>query len=149
MASEQTARPNVGVLMFIAYRSLERRAYDAVLAAGADDITLAQARLLARVGPEGTRLVDLAAQALVTKQTAGHLVDQLQQAGYVERVPDPTDGRARLVRLTEKAQHLVAAANAEVARALGEWESHLGPARMRHLEEALAQLQDITDPWRD
>lgn len=39
-------------------------------------------------------------RAGVTKQTAGFLVDQLEHAGYVERVADPTDGRARLVRIT-------------------------------------------------
>ena len=39
---------------------------------------------------EGSRLTDLAAQAQVTKQTAGELVDQLERRGYVERVPDPS-----------------------------------------------------------
>jgi DNA-binding MarR family transcriptional regulator len=143
--AEQT---NLGVLMFIASRSLEERAYDAAVAAGGTDVTVAQARLLARIAPGGTRLTDLAAQARVTKQTAGHLVDQLARTGYVERVPDPADGRARLVRLTARAEALVPAANAAVAEALAEWRTHLGEERMRHLEEALGMLREITDPWR-
>ena len=52
-----------------------------------------------------------AEQAQVTKQTAGFLVDQLEKAGYLERVPDPTDGRARLVRVTEKAKGAMPVAN--------------------------------------
>ena len=77
------------------------RVADAAAAAGFDDMTPAQARIAARIGPHGTRLTDLAVQALVTKQTAGHLVDQLERAGYVRRVPDPTDKRARLVQIAE------------------------------------------------
>ncbi|MFF4545156.1 MarR family winged helix-turn-helix transcriptional regulator [Streptomyces sp. NPDC001435] len=71
--------------------------------AGFDDFTPAQARVLQRVGPDGTRLTELAEQAQITKQTAGFLVDQLEKAGYVRRAPDPTDKRARLVCLAERA----------------------------------------------
>ncbi len=148
MVGQEADDSRLGVLLFVASRSLEERAHRAVVEAGASDITPAQARLLARVGPDGTRLVDLAAQARVTKQTAGHLVDQLEAAEYVERVRDPSDGRARLVQLTDRAQELVPVANAEVARALGEWRARLGDRRMRQFTEALIALQEITDPWR-
>lgn len=148
MPAESSAEPNLGVLMFVAYRSLEQRAYDAVVSAGGDDITIAQVRLLARIGPNGSRVVDLAAQARVTKQTAGFLVEQLEAAGYVKRVPDPSDGRARLVLLTQKAQRLAPVAQAEVERALAEWEAHIGTSRMKALTEALAMLREVTDPYR-
>lgn len=137
----------LGVAMFVAYRALEERAYQAAVAAGADDITPAQARLLARIGSQGTRLVDLAAQARVTKQTAGHLVDQLERAGYVKRVHDPDDGRAKLIGLTARAEALVPVADAEVERVLEEWSAHLGKTRMGQLEDALTMLREITDPW--
>ena len=45
---------NLGILLFVAYRALEQRALDAVVAAGITDITLAQARIAARIGPHGT-----------------------------------------------------------------------------------------------
>ena len=107
-------RRELGILLFVANRSLEERAFDAVIAAGITDITAAQAKVAARIGPDGTRVSDIAAQARVTKQSAAFLVEQLETAGYVERVPDPTDGRARLVRLTPRALPLIEAANAEV-----------------------------------
>ena len=110
---------NLGVLLFVASRALEQRAHDALAAAGITDITLAQARLAARIGPNGTRVSELAEQARITKQSAGFLVRQLEETGYVERVPDPSDGRAQLVRLTQRADRVVAVANAEVERALG------------------------------
>lgn len=140
-------QPNVGVLMYVAARSLEERAYDALVAAGAADVTPTQARLMAQIDPDGTRVVSLAARARITKQSAAFLVDQLERAGYVVRVADPHDGRAKLVRLTPHARTIGDAADTEVARALGEWEEHLGPTRMRQLEETMVMLREITDPW--
>jgi DNA-binding MarR family transcriptional regulator len=137
----------LGVLLFIAYRALEKRAYDAVAASGVGDITLAQARIASRIGPRGTRLSELAAQARVTKQSAGFLVDQLESAGYVERVPDPSDRRARLVRLTPRARTVVEAADAEVQRTLQEWRDHVGAERLSQVVETLRDLRAITDPW--
>ncbi|KRE94023.1 hypothetical protein ASG76_11490 [Nocardioides sp. Soil774] len=133
--------------MYVASRSLEARAYDAVVAAGATDLTPTQARLIAQIDPDGTRVVTLAARARTTKQSATSIVDQLERAGYVERVPDPADGRAKLVRLTDHAREVGVAAQVEVDRALGEWEAHLGADRMRDLEDTMRRLREITDPW--
>lgn len=134
--------------MFVANRELERRAHDAVVAAGITDITLAQARVAARIGPDGTRVSDLAEQARVTKQSAAFLVDQLEAAGYVERTPDPVDRRARLVRLTGRARRVAEVADAEVERVLAEWADHVGEDRLRQMHETLRDLREITDPWR-
>jgi DNA-binding MarR family transcriptional regulator len=146
-ASTSDQQPGVGVLMYVAARALEARAYDAVVAAGASDITPAQARLMAQIDPHGTRVVTLAARARTTKQSATSLVDQLERSGYVERVPDPHDGRAKLVRLTPRARAVGDVADAAVADALAEWREHLGPTRMRGLEETMRLLRQITDPW--
>jgi len=54
----QRQEPNLGVLLFVAYRELEQRAHDALVAADITDITLAQARIAARIGPHDT-LLDL------------------------------------------------------------------------------------------
>ncbi|MCR3750960.1 MarR family winged helix-turn-helix transcriptional regulator [Lentzea californiensis] len=138
---------NIGLLLFIPSREVENRILAAVVAAGFE-VTQAQARVLMRVGRDGTRLTELAEAAQVTKQTAGFLVDQLEKVGYVERVPDPTDGRARLVRVTDRAKEAVPVANAEMARIEAEWEQHIGKRRMGQLREALEMLGEITDPYR-
>lgn len=139
---------NTGVLLFVAHRAMENRIFAALARAGFDDFTLAQARVMQRIGPDGTRLTELAESAQVTKQTAGHLVDQLERTGYVRRTPDPTDARARLVRVAERglaAQPVAAACLAEVE---DEWRAHLGERRWRQLREALTSLREITDPYR-
>src|SRR5580765_5465738 len=108
-----TEELHVATLMFIAYRTAENRILQAVQRAGYTDFTLAQARIGSRIGPAGTRLGDLAEQAQVSKQTATALVDRLAAAGYVERVVDPTDARARLVRISARGAEVIPIARAE------------------------------------
>ncbi|HEX2073812.1 MAG TPA: MarR family transcriptional regulator [Geodermatophilus sp.] len=139
---------NVGLLLFIPYRAMETRVFRALAAAGFDDFTPAQARVMQRIGPEGTRLTELAEAAQVTKQTASFLVDQLERAGYVRRAPDPSDARARLVRIAERGAAVQPVAAAVVAEVEAEWRAHLGERRWRQLREALTRLREITDPYR-
>ncbi|MFI6659452.1 MarR family winged helix-turn-helix transcriptional regulator [Streptomyces sp. NPDC050523] len=138
---------STGLLLFIPYRALETRIFEVLAEAGFDDLSPAQARVLQRVGPDGTRLTELAAQAQITKQTAGFLVDQLEKAGYVRREPDPTDRRARLVCLADRARSAKEIADGEVTEVEKQWEQHLGERRMKQLREALTSLREITDPW--
>ena len=139
---------NVGLLLFVPYRAMETRVFEGLAAAGFDDVTPAQARVFQRIAPEGSRLTDLAAQAGITKQSAGFLVDQLEHAGYVERVPDPADGRARLVRVAERGARSVEASRGIVAQVEAEWTAHIGARRMAQLRSILTDLREITDPWR-
>ena len=137
------------LLMFIAQRYAEGRIYDGIRAAGFDDFTIAQGRLAMGIDPEGTRLTVLADRAHVAKQTATALVDNLERSGYVERVPDPLDGRARLVRITARGREVIPVARANEQAIEQEWTAYLGPRRMRQLREALELLRVVTDPYAD
>lgn len=139
--------PNTGLLLFIPYRYLENAVFDAVRAAGYDDLTMAQSRIFQRISEKGSRATDLAEQAQVTKQTAGFLVDQLERAGYVRRVADPVDARARLVEVTQRGKDASSVAAAALAAVEAQWEAKLGPRRMRALRAALLELVEITDPF--
>ncbi|HEY0167046.1 MAG TPA: MarR family transcriptional regulator [Jatrophihabitans sp.] len=146
MADNDAAELNLGLLMFIPYRYLES-AVMAALKSHGHDIPLNQARVFQRIGPGGTRLADLAEAAQISKQTLGSIVDQLERAGYVERIADPTDARARLVTMTTRGRELVEL-SAPVVRAVeASWEAHLGKTRSRQLRQALIALREITDPY--
>ena len=148
MAESADERQNLGLLCFYPYRALEARLLAALAVAGFGDITTAQGRIAARIAPGGTRLTTLAEQALVTKQTAGHLVDQLERGGYVRRVPDPTDARARLVQMAERGLEVVAVARRVEAEVEAEWTAHLGEEATAQLRAALERLREVTDPYR-
>ncbi|MET0997243.1 MAG: MarR family transcriptional regulator [Marmoricola sp.] len=148
---QHTDRPeelNLGLLCFIASRAVESHVLAALAAAGFDDVTPSQGRVAARVGPHGTRIGDLAEQALVTKQTATATVDRLEQAGYVRRVPDPTDARARLVVIAERGEAAIKVARKAEAEIQAEWVRHLGVPTARRLREALEKIREIADPYQ-
>jgi DNA-binding MarR family transcriptional regulator len=88
----------------------------------------------------GTRVIALAERAHVTKQSMAELVAHLEWLGYVERVPDPSDRRAKLVRATPRGKQLYAIAREVVAEIEAEWTSRLGKAKMRRLRELLEEL---------
>lgn len=155
MAVRRTAGPrppaedpgiSLGVLLFLPYRHLEQRIIDAVVAAGYP-ITLSQARVFQRIDPAGSRLTTLADAAQVTKQTAGFLVDQLEAQGYVTRVVDPSDARARLVTIAPRGRSAIEVAGRVQEQIEGEWRRHLGADAADELRSTLLRLREITDPW--
>jgi DNA-binding MarR family transcriptional regulator len=65
--------------------------------------------VFAQIRPEGSRLTELARGANMSPQAMGEIVDELEQLGYVQRQPDPTDRRAKLIVLTDRGRACVAA----------------------------------------
>ena len=139
---------NIGLLCFIVQRAMEDRVLADIAAAGFDDVTIAQARVLARVSSKGTRITELAERARVSKQTVTFMVDQLERAGYVRRVPDPSDARARLVVFADRGLAAQEVARRTEAVVQEEWTCHLGRRATARLHQILTQLREITDPYR-
>ena len=138
---------DIATLMFIAYRAMDERVIRAMRDAGFD-VTVAQARIAQRIAEGGSRLTDLAEQAQVTKQTASVLVAALEHQGLVERAPNPADGRARLIRFTQKGLTASNRAREVVMGVEQEWNDHLGPELSGCLRETLTKLREIADPYR-
>ena len=90
----------------------------------------------------GTTVSTLAARAQMTKQAMAELVPHLERHGYVVRVPDPADRRAKLVRPTAQGQQVVAIAQELVPDVERPSTDLLGPARARALRRDLQLLHD-------
>ena len=142
--TDDPAEVNLGLLLFIPYRFMESAVLAALHSRGYA-LSLSQARVFQRINPGGSRLAELAQAAQVSKQTLSSIVDQLERSGYVRRLPDPQDARARLVTITAKGQELIAASIPVVRDIETAWEAHLGKARTRQLRATLAALREITD----
>ena len=138
---------DLGVALFIPYRYAEDRIFRALQDAGFNDWTLAQCRVFQRVAPDGSRLTDLADQAQMTKQSASVMVDQLERLGYVCRVPDPADGRARLIVIEQRGRRALEVATATRDEIFSEWKAYLGTRNFTLLHQILDQLREITDPY--
>jgi DNA-binding MarR family transcriptional regulator len=90
----------------------------------------------------GTRVSVLAERAQITKQSMAELVAHLEHHGYVERIPDPADRRAKLVRATARGDELYAIAREFVAELELQWTKRLGKKKMRQLRELLEELNE-------
>jgi DNA-binding MarR family transcriptional regulator len=94
----------------------------------------------------GSRLTDLAEHTRLTKQAMMSMVDDLEGRGYVRRVPDPADARAKLVRLTASGRR----AAAECRRATQGLEQRtrrqLGDRSYDAMREALEVLSEPIEP---
>lgn len=90
--------------------------------------------------PQGARLSDLAEQLNMTRQAAKYLVDYLDEHGYLQRVPDPTDNRAQIIQRTERGWAFHRRISPLSKEIQAEWTTALGEERMRLLVDLLRQL---------
>ena len=104
------------------------------------DIRPAHGCVFGNVDPDGTRLTDLADRAHMTKQSVGEVVNDLQQRGYVERVPDPSDGRAKIIRLTARGHEAQALGWKLINDIEREWAARFGTEGIAALRETLEAI---------
>jgi DNA-binding MarR family transcriptional regulator len=135
------SRPLVGSLLRAPHRAVVARAAE-LLNAEFPHLRQAHMVIFQHIAhpPDGSRLTDLADRAQITKQSMGQLVDYLEQHGYLERVPDPTDRRAKVIRLTELGNRVHERAFEVVAQVEEEWAARFGAER---LEALLQMLHDL------
>jgi DNA-binding MarR family transcriptional regulator len=141
--SSVDAPPNLGILLRAPFQEVVRRVSAELAEAGFDDLRPAHTAVFQHIAPDGSRLTDLAERAQITKQSMGYLVDYLEQRGYLERRPDPSDRRAALVCLTDRGWAEIHAAMAIIRTVEREWTRALGNQRMRQLRELLTELGQI------
>lgn len=108
--------------------------------AGYVDIRPSYSQVFENLDPEGTRLTVLARRARMTHPSMVELVSRIERLGYVERQLDPTDRRARMVRLTPRGRELQRIAIRELAAIERRWLEELGPELARELPGALADV---------
>ncbi len=140
MARDPKDRRMLGALLRIPFQAIVARIQEGLAVAGYTDLRPAHFVVFQHMRPEGVRLTELAEAAQITKQSMGYLVDYLEREGYTERVPDPTDGRARVIRLTERGKDVERTAREIIRNIEAEWSDRLGEQRMGQLRETLRDL---------
>jgi len=87
------------------------------------DVRFPHLQIWGNVGIDGIRLTTLADRANLGMAATSELVNDLQDLGYLERRPDPTDGRAKLIFPTARGRRLLDDAGGAVARLEARWRS--------------------------
>jgi DNA-binding MarR family transcriptional regulator len=96
---------------------------------------------------EGLRLTEIAERANMTKQSVGEIVDDLAARGYVKRVPDPEDRRAKLICLTERGEEAQAYGLHLFAEVERRWAERFGAGRIAGLRETLEEIAAVEAPF--
>jgi DNA-binding MarR family transcriptional regulator len=130
-------------MMRIGWQWVRAQIYSGVVAAGYDDLNPAHVGLIRYPTFEGLRPTMLAEQVGITKQSVNDLLGHLEGRGYLVRMPDPTDGRARVIRLTAKGRRLGETINAEAQAAERRIAEILGPRRFAQLRSSLELLTEL------
>lgn len=146
--SPVTAAARFGPVLFECARRLDEVAQAEVnRQAGRRVLTPALVRLLPHLSREGIRPTELARRVDVTKQAIGQALAGLEASRLVEIVPDPSDGRARLVRLTAAGEAAYGHGHTVLAFYATHLGARLGRARLDTLVEALEQVRAVLREW--
>lgn len=125
-------------LLGVAFDQFAEELQQRIAAAGYTDIRPGHGCVFGNIDPEhGSRLTDLAERANMTKQSVGEVTSDLEARGYVERVADPSDGRAKIIRLTPQGREAVGIGRRLIDELETEWAERYGEARVAALREAL------------
>ena len=128
---------NLGRLLNQAVQRFEESVLAKMVAAGHGQFTLSHISVTRNLDAKGTRATELARRAAITKQSLGELIIQLEKLGIVMREPDPTDGRAKIVRFTAHGMVWLEQFHGAVEETEAEVAATLGPALHHALREGL------------
>ena len=134
---------NFAQLLRMPFQALVSELHTQLAANGYPDIPAAYTIVFALVDAQGIRLSELAKRAQLTKQLVNYLVTAVEERGYVERVPDPSDGRAKIVRLTKRGQEAAQVGSDIIEGIEREWAASLGAEDMDELRSLLDRLVGI------
>ncbi len=136
--------PNTLTLLAHAHLFLSRQVTEGVAAAG-HPLRPVHNAVFGQLGPDGKRLTELARTANMTPQAMTEIVDELEALGYIARTPDPTDRRAKLIRLTAEGQSLTKLGSDTIGRIEQQISTTLGNDGHQELRTLLTRLLPGTD----
>ena len=133
----------VGAMMRVVWQWVRDQMYAGVVAAGYEDLNAAHVGLWRYPGLDGLRPSELADHVGITKQSVNDLLGHLERQGYLDRIPDAGDGRARVIRLTSKGRRLEQTIYAQARAAQTRIAEILGPRRFEQLHSSLELLTEL------
>ena len=138
------ARENLGFLLAKASQRWNELLYQRFAAAGYPEVRPSYGSILIPLFEEdGLRMGELAARARLSKQTMTTMVRLLERDGLVERRAGPSDGRASLVFLTERARNFRPVAVATLAELDRRVVTTLTAQGRDEVRETLRRLADL------
>ncbi len=104
---EEALQKNMGKALTVIARDYQKSAFKGILQAGHPELQISHQAVFLHLGLVGARLTKLAERASLSKQSMGQIINELEELGYVERIPDPLDRRAKIVQFTKKGRSFI------------------------------------------
>ena len=139
--------PNLALLMREAFIALNNLVYVRLAERGYGVIRPAHGAVFQYLDDDGMTVALLAQRAQMTKQAMAELVHYLETHGFVTRIPDPNDRRAKLVVPTERGRDVVAVAQELVPEVEQRLISMLGADRFSALGTDLEAIRQAVRQW--
>jgi DNA-binding MarR family transcriptional regulator len=139
-------KPTVPALVNLVAASGAPQLRAAFAAAGLDGIRPAQAVALVPLATGGLHASDLADRLRVSRQAVAQAVAALERHGYVARVPDPADARARIIELTPGGRQVLRVMRSSALDLEKRWQEILGQKRLGELRKILQTLLSAESP---
>ena len=117
---------------------------DGLAKAGFADLRASHLPVLQYLQPTGSRITELAELVRIATPSVVYLVNYLVDHLYVERISDPVDGRAVLVRRTERGWAADRVLHEVTGRSTARWRQCLGEAAVEQLLVSLERLAEAT-----
>ena len=139
---EDVFATNTAVLLREAFVALNGLVVPRLAERGFPDVRPAHNVVFQYLDGAGTTVSTLAERAEMTKQAMGELVAHLEEGGYVDRVPDPADRRAKLVRPTPKGRDVYRVVRELIPEIEQQVAELIGATRMRQLRRDLQTIRE-------
>ncbi|ULP42637.1 MarR family winged helix-turn-helix transcriptional regulator [Mycobacterium lentiflavum] len=139
-ALEGEWQPTVPALVNLVAASGAPQLRAAFAAAGLDGIRPAQAVALVPLALGGLHASALADRLRVSRQAVAQAAAALERHGYVTRVPNPADARARIIELTPRGRQALQVMRSNAIELEKRWHQVLGEQRLGEFRETLVML---------
>lgn len=141
-----TDRQAIGQLLVRLTRQFRRDLAAPQVEQGYGDIRDPHLQIFGNIRTGSIRLTTLAARAQLSLAATSELVNDLAELGYLTRRPDPQDGRAKLIELTDRGRALLTDAGKQVADIELRWSELVGDADFSQMCATMQRLLDAIDP---
>jgi DNA-binding MarR family transcriptional regulator len=139
-------REDFVALLFTAADALTGELSARLERAGHGDVRGSHGCVFGNLRADGMRLTELAELAGMTKQAVGEAVSDLERLDYAERIADPSDGRAKIIRLTERGRAAQQIGFQIIADIEQEWIERFGSDRVEGMRSLLLDLLTAGEP---
>lgn len=131
---------HIGRLLQRASRQYSDQALAKLESYGHEGLGIFHTTLISHLDIDGTQISTLAERAGMSKQAMGQIAKELEERGYILRIPDPIDKRAVLLKFTETGHAFLKDAYQIKMEIEAEYSQILGEDNMKTLKQLLENL---------